>query len=109
MIFLSGALVPISLLLSLIVENPIPMLIPLALFFLGLVLMLYSRIFAEEIAPPKSRQARPHTPGTAPKSTALPPAHNIRMNNVNGQRVRTTELAQPSSVTEHTTKLLNTD
>jgi len=42
-------------------------------------------------------------------ATALPPASNNRMNSAGGQPVRTTELVQPPSVTEHTTKLLDSD
>ncbi len=107
LMFLSGALFPIFLLLSIIVEIPVPLLVPITIFLVGLSLMLYARLFGEEMSPIKSQQAQPSVLGTMPSSTALPQASSIRMHGVGGQQVRTAELAQPPSVTEHTTKLLD--
>ena len=105
--FLGGALLPVFLLFSIAVEDGFPLLIPLMIFFVGLTLMLYARLFSEEISPIKSQQAQ--TPGLGAMSGggALPPASNIRMHGVGGQQVRRAELAQRPSVTEHTTKLLD--
>ncbi len=105
--FLSGVLLPVFLLLSIGVDGAEPLLIPLIIFFVGLTLMLYARLFGEEITPNKGQQAQTSGLGVMSGGSALPPASNIRMHGVGGQQVRTAELAQPPSVTEQTTKLLD--
>lgn len=107
LMFIGGALLPIFLGFALIIDEPAPLIVPFILFFVGLALMLYSRIFGEETPPARSSQARPAKLGATPDTNALPPASNISLNGVGGQRVRTSELAQPPSVTEHTTRLLD--
>jgi hypothetical protein len=106
--FLSGVLMPIFFVVSIIVDEPAPLIIPLTIFLVGLSLMLYARLFAEETLPAKSHQARPSSLG-ATGGAALPPASNTKMNSAGGQPLRTAELVQPPSVTEHTTKLLDSD
>jgi len=41
--------------------------------------------------------------------STLPPAQNIPIGGFSAQRVRTAEIIQPPSITEHTTKLLDTE
>ncbi len=106
LMFLSGVLMPVFFFFSLLIGAPIPLLIPITIFLIGLSLMLYARLFSEEALPVKSQQAQPSRLDTMPSSAALPPSSSIRMHDVGGQQVRTAELAPPS-VTEHTTKLLN--
>jgi zinc-ribbon domain len=105
--FLSGALMPIFLAISILIEEPGPLLFPLAIFLAGLTLMLYARIFGEDVPAGKGMLAQSSKSGTMPG--ALPPASNLGMNSVNVQRVRTAELVRPPSVTEHTTRLLDGD
>ena len=105
--FFAAVLTPIFLGLGFVVDGPAPLLVPMLVFFLGLVLLLYSRFFLEDI-PLVQPQAQPYRLSDMP-GTALPPASNIGMNEDSGKRVRTSELARPPSVTEHTTKLLNND
>ncbi len=109
LMFLSGILMPIFFGLSILVDNPGPLLVPFTIFFAALSLMLYARIFGEEIPHVKSQQARPTRLGSMSGNNALPPASNIWANSVGGQQVRTAELVKPPSVTEHTTKLLDRD
>lgn len=109
LMFLSGVLVPVFFFFSLLVDAPIPMLIPLTFFLIGLSMMLYSRIFGEETPYIRGQQTEPSGLGTMFSSSALPPASNNMTNRVGGQQVRTSELIEPPSVTEHTTKLLEND
>lgn len=109
LMFLSGVLLPIFFGLSIFDGSPALLLVPLTIFLAGLSLMLYSRIFGEEIPPAKRLQAQPSGLGATLGSSALPPASNIWINNVGGQQVKTAELAQPPSVTEHTTQFLRRD
>jgi len=108
LMFLSVVLTPIFMGLSFLFDEATPLLVPFTVFLAGLSLMLYSRLFFEEVPLAKS-QAPPHRLGTAPDSNALPPASNIGMSSISGKQVRTSELAPPPSVTEHTTKLLNNE
>ena len=108
LVFLSVVLLPIFLGLSFLVDEPVPLFVPFTIFLAGLSLMLYSRIFGEEVAPVKSLQAQPSGSRAKLRSTALPPAFSIGMKGVGEQPVRTAELVKPPSVTEHTTKLLDT-
>jgi hypothetical protein len=105
--FLSGVLMPIFFGISIFIDEPGPLLIPIVIFLAGLSLMLYARIFDEDVPAGKSKLAQSSISETIP--AALPPASNLGMNSVGVQRVRTAELAQPPSVTEGTTRLLDGD
>lgn len=108
LMLLSGILLPIFFVVSIIFDEPAPLIIPLIISLVGLSLMLYASFFVEEASPAKSQQTRPSSLG-ATGGAALPPASNIRMNDVGGQAARTAEMVRPQSVTEHTTKLLDND
>jgi hypothetical protein len=107
--FFSGVLLPIFFGLSILFDEPFPLVVPLSIFLAGLSLMLYFRIFGEEITAAGSLQGHPSRLGTRAGVTTLPPASDIGMNSVAGRQVRTAELVQPPSVTENTTKLLDND
>lgn len=112
LMFLSGVLFPVFLALSLAIDEGAPMIVPIIIFFVALTMMLYARLFSEEIPPIKSQQAQTSSLGAMSGSSALPPASNIPLHglgNFAGQQVRTAELAKPPSVTEHTTKLLDNE
>ena len=109
--FLSGVLFPVFLALSFAIDEGGPLIIPVLLFFIGLAIMLYSRLFVEDIPSIQSQQAQTSRFGAMSGAGALPPS-NIPIQgpgNFAGQQVRTNELAQPPSVSEHTTKLLDQD
>jgi hypothetical protein len=109
LIFVSVVMIPIFFGLSILADNPIPLMLPFTIFLAGLCIMLYSRLFGEETPSGKIQRAQPHKLSATPESNALPPASNNWMNWAGGQRVRTAELAQPPSVTEHTTRLLDNE
>ena len=108
LMFFSGVLFPVFLVFSIAAEEGGPMIIPFLLFFVSLVLMLYARLFSDKTAPVITSAAQTSTLGSASARGSLPPAGNIPMPGV-GRHVRTNELAQPPSVTENTTRLLDNE
>jgi hypothetical protein len=95
--FASGVLFPIFLVFCLMIEEGAPMILPIIVFFVSLVMMLYARLFGATNSPLKSQYS--HSTTLLAAATHTP---------INGpQQVRTNELLQPPSVTEHTTKLLD--
>jgi hypothetical protein len=107
--FFSGVLLPIAVLMSIAVDEPFPLFFPIISFIVGLTITLYSRLFVEDF-PTIPSQPQPFAMGVPSGGQALPPATNIPGYGPGNptSRVRTNELAQPS-VTEHTTKLLDND
>jgi hypothetical protein len=108
LMFFSGVLFPIFIAISIAAEHGAPMIVPFMLFFVSLGMMLYARLFGDTTAP-ATIQAAPQTStlGSTSARGTLPPASNIPM--PGRQQVRTNELAQPPSVTEHTTRLLDNE
>lgn len=113
LMFLSAALTPVFIAFSAMADHPGPMLIPFTIFFAGLCWLLYSRIFGEETAIPQMQQFHqqfgvtpPQQFGANPPRSALPGAENypVRMT---PQRINTSEIVNPPSVTDHTTHLLD--
>jgi hypothetical protein len=108
--FFSGVLFPVLLALSLAIDEGAPLILPVFIFFVGLSIMLYSRFFREDIPSFQSARAETSRLATMSAASALPPASNIPIHgpgDVARPRARTNELAQPPSVTENTTKLLD--
>jgi hypothetical protein len=75
----------------------------------SLVWMLYARLFSDKTAPLDYQAPQTSVLGQTSARGSLPPATNIPMPGLGRQQVRTNELAQPSSVTEHTTRLLDNE
>jgi hypothetical protein len=86
-----------------------PMVIPVGIFFVSLVWMLYARLFIDNTAPASAQAAQQPAFGSMPARSALPPAVNNPIPNIGRQQVRTNELVQRPSVTEHTTRLLDNE
>jgi hypothetical protein len=105
--FWGGILLPICFALSIAFDSPFPLFISLIIFLAGLSILLYSRLFGEEISANRSNQAQDVRLGTGPGSTALPPASDAGVISGGRKEGRTAEMAQPPSVTDHTTKLLD--
>ena len=103
--FLSGVLLPFLIAMSIAAENPGPIIFALIIFFIGLSMTLYARLFGEDVPRVKGKPAQPQVAGMA--ANALPHAADSRVNNFGWRGVRTAELAQPPSVTENTTRLLD--
>ena len=102
LMFFSGVLFPIFLAISLAIDEGGPMILPILVFFVSLVMMLYARLFSDKTAPITNQ-----TTLSGSTRSSLPPATSIPINS--RQQVRTNELAQPPSVTDHTTRLLDND
>ena len=107
LMFFSGVLFPVFLVISLVSDEGGPMAIPIILFFVSLVMLLYARLFSDKKAPAQIQAAQTSTLGATPARNSLPPPINIPI--PGRQQVRTNELAQPPSVTEHTTRLLDNE
>jgi hypothetical protein len=110
LMFFSAVLFPVFLVFSLAADEGGPMVIPIIVFFVSLVLMLYARLFSDKTvpAPAMNQGAQTSTLGSASTRGSLPPAVNNPIP-VGRQHVRTNELAQPPSVTENTTRLLDNE
>jgi len=107
--FFSGVLFAIFLVISLAIDNGGPMIVPFTVFFVGLVMMLYARLFSAKTAPATRQVAQTSALNSTAARGSLPPAANTPMPNRGQQQVRTNELAQPPSVTENTTRLLDNE
>ncbi len=109
LMFFSGVLFPIFLVISLAVEEVGPMAIPFIVFFVSLVMMLYARLFSDKTAPAINHAAQTSVLGSTSARSSLPPATSIPIAAGGRHQVRTNELAQPPSVTENTTRLLDNE
>ena len=109
LMFFSGVLFPVFLVISLAIDEGAPMIFPIALFFVALVLMLYARLFSEKSSPVIDQAAQASVLESTSTRGPLPPAVNMNIAAVGRQQVRTNELVHRPSVTEHTTRLLDNE
>lgn len=110
LMFFSAVLFPVFLVMSLVIDEAAPMIFPIALFFVALVLMLYARLFSDKTSPVNNQTTQTSVLESTSMRGSLPPAAaNTNIPGVGRQQVRTNELAQPPSVTEHTTRLLDNE
>ena len=109
LMFLSGALFPLVLLFCAVVETGVPLVFPLFIFFVGLAIMLYARLFGDDSSPAKGQPFETYGLGTPSGGGALPPASDTGMRGFSRRQPRTAEMAQPPSVTENTTRLLDNE
>jgi endogenous inhibitor of DNA gyrase (YacG/DUF329 family) len=109
LMFFSGVLFPVFAIFSIAVDEGGPMVIPCALFFISLVMMLYARLFSDKNAPADYQAPQASALGSAPSHPSLLAAPNTPLPATGRQQVRTNELAQPPSVTENTTRLLDNE
>jgi hypothetical protein len=109
MMFFSAALFPIFVIMAVAEEHPGPIAVPFVVFFISLAWMLYARLFSDKHAAATlpSTQTQATVFGPAPTRQGLPPPINVPIPNIGRHQVRTNELAQPPSVTENTTRLLD--
>lgn len=105
LMFLSGVLLPFFFALSIFLDGPAPLIIPLTLFILGASWALYSRLFTEELSP--GQQNMPAALRAALDRAALPAAAPNPLADFSKPQVKTGEMKRPPSVTEHTTHLLD--
>ena len=109
LMFLSGVLFPVFLVISLAVDEGGPLAIPFLVFFVSLVMMLYARLFSDKTAPVINHAPQTSALGSTSVRGSLPPPISIPIPAAGRQQVRTNELAQPPSVTENTTRLLDNE
>jgi zinc-ribbon domain len=105
LMFFSGVLFPVFIVISLAVDEGGPLILPALIFFVSLVMMLYARLFSDPTTP----AARTKILDSLSARSALPPSTSIPISDAGRQQVRTNELAQRPSVTEHTTRLLDNE
>jgi hypothetical protein len=104
--FAGGVLTPIFFGFCFLADSPGPLLFPFIVFLVGLAITLYARLFLETAAP--INYAPPQV-GFVPTTeyNALPQGVNQGFAVGGNEQVRTSELVQPNSVTENTTRLLD--
>jgi len=109
LMFFSVVLFPIFFGLCFLFDNPSPLFVPFTVFLTGLVILVYARLFGEELLPVRDANARRDL-NAAGDRPALGAAQFTPASLFDRQRVHTAEIAQPpSSVTENTTTLLDKD
>ena len=108
LMFISGVLLPLAIALSIPMDSPAPLLVPFTVFLAGLFWMLYFLIFGEEAKAAGEAYGPPQV-GQSARDYALPPPRSVPASDFTRSRHRTAEMAQPPSVTENTTKLLDQD
>ena len=108
LMFFSFALFPVFLAIGLLIDEGAVLIFPMIALFVSLVMLLYARLFGEMITPVNS-QVQTSAMGAFSTRGSLPSPVTSAIPNIGRQRVRTNELAQPSSVTENTTRLLDNE
>lgn len=107
--FFGAAAFPIFLLMSIGIDEPGPLFLPLIAFFAAGIWMLYARLFMGD-AQQIYQAPQPSAFGPTPTArVSLPPPTNLPMPDIGRQRVKTNELVEVPSVTEHTTRLLDNE
>ena len=108
LMFFSVVLFPIFFGFCFLVDNPAPLFVPLTVFLVGLVMVVYARLFGDELIPARGRASNRDL-GAAGERPALGAPQFTPAPLFNQQRANTAEIYQPPSITENTTKLLDKD
>ena len=108
LMFFSAVMLPIFLMASIGIDEPGPLFIPLFFAFVAGMWMLYAKLFMDN-EKPLSQVTQPPAFGTPTARVSLPPPTNFPISDIGRQQVRTNELVEVPSVTEHTTKLLDNE
>jgi hypothetical protein len=107
LMFFSVVLFPIFFGVSIAADGAGPLLVPFTLFLAALTWMVYARLFSDDSAHVPQRKSRRDL-----KAGGEQPALNASQfvpASLFDRQANTAEIAQPPSVTEHTTKLLDRD
>lgn len=105
LMFLSGVLLPVAMVFSIVFDSPVPLFLPFTVFLAGLAWFLYYRLFGEDV--PSLTGAHAPAQVNAPQQSFLHAAHSTPATDLYSATPRTAEIVQPPSVTEHTTRLLD--
>lgn len=106
LMFFSAVLFPIFLGISIAADSPGPLVIPFTVFLAGLAWLLYFVLFGEEVPHAGRAEGRKDLRDSR-TSPALPPSTFVPASGFGQRRVNTADMAQPPSVTEQTTRLLD--
>ena len=107
LLFLGGVAFPVFLVIGLMIDEAAPMIFPVIMLFVAIVWMLYARLFLDNTSTLKTVVTEPSELRPVSTPSSLPPPSAGPMYGFDGRRIRTNELAQPRSVTENTTRLLD--
>jgi hypothetical protein len=104
--FFSAVLFPVFFGMAIAADSPGPLVVPALVFLVGLAWMLYFVIFGEDVPQASEAEGRRefYDGRTAP---ALPPSTFVPASGFGQRRANTADMAQPPSVTEQTTRLLD--
>jgi hypothetical protein len=105
LIFFSLISLPLFFALSVNTDSPVPFWPPALVFLVGLMFVLYARIFGEDILPSK-RAAQSALVDRIVSASKLPLQSGASRGELGAARVNTAEMIQTPSVTERTTNLL---
>jgi zinc ribbon protein len=108
LMFFSVILFPIFFGICFLVDGPVPLFVPFTLFLMGLLMLVYARLFGDELLPVRGHSGRRDL-GAGSDRPALGAPQFTPAPLFNQQRANTAEIYQPPSVTENTTKLLDKD
>ncbi|HEX8284652.1 MAG TPA: zinc ribbon domain-containing protein [Pyrinomonadaceae bacterium] len=108
MMFFSVVLFPVFFGLCFLVDGPVPLFVPLTLFLAGFVMLVYARLFGDELIN-VGRRTSPEELAPGGSRPALGASQFVPAPHFNQQRANTAEIYQPPSITENTTKLLDKD
>lgn len=108
LMFLSVVIFPIFFGICFLVDGPVPLFVPFTMFLAGLVMLVYARIFGDELIPVPQRASNRDL-NAVPDRHALGAPQFTPAPLFTQQRADTAEIYQPPSITENTTKLLDKD
>lgn len=109
LMFFSVVLFPIFFAFSIAADSPGPLVVPFTLFLAGFAFMLYTFLFGEELLHGRGLKNRDEPRDARGAQQALPPSTFVPASSFGRGRANTADMAQPSSVTEQTTRLLDED
>jgi hypothetical protein len=106
--FWSFILLPIFFGLAVLFDSPGPLFVPATIFLAGITSLLYSVFFGEDLMPAGGFKRRKELSAMR-NNPALDAPRFVPASAASYQRIDTAEIAQPLSVTENTTQLLDKD
>jgi len=104
LILASVVISPLFFALSVMVDAPVPLLAPLTVFLTGLSVVLYSRAFGDPVPTPVHPPYQLNQPVNRP---AFPLPDRPSVEGFAPRQVKTADMAEPTSVTDHTTQLFD--
>ncbi len=105
LILTSVVLAPLFFALSILADGPGPLLGPLTIFLTGLSVVLYARSFGDNVsAYEKPRPFQLVQPANRPM---LPSPERPSIDGLGSRKVDTSDMAEPPSVTDHTTQFFD--